>query len=124
MTHARRPADQGPCHLPQPARLPAPRLGLPPDRGQRHVQQLPDSERCGPVDAAVRAHAEGLVDDGEVITNWIVLAATRRFDGGGVVIHMVSDESLPTYVARGMFSESLAKIDRRMQASEEHDSDD
>lgn len=72
------------------------------------------------LDEPIRAHAEDLVDDGEVITGWIVLAATRRFDGGGVVIHMVSDESLPTYVARGMFHESLAKIDR-IQAAEEAD---
>lgn len=78
------------------------------------------TETLKTLDAAVRAHAEHLAETGEVITNWIVLAATRRFDGGGVVIHMVSDEALPTYVARGMFHESLAKMDR-MLASEGDD---
>lgn len=80
-----------------------------------------EAKTLADLDAAVRAHAEDLVDEGEVITNWIVLAATRRFDGGGVVIHMVSDEALPTYVARGMFHESLAKMDRMLAAEDDDD---
>lgn len=71
------------------------------------------------LDLAVRAHAEDMVDDGEVITNWIVLAATRRFDGGGVVITMVSDDALPTYVARGMFHECLDTMRRNMDEDDD-----
>lgn len=71
-----------------------------------------DTETLKTLDAAVRAHAEHLVGEGEMVTDWIVVLGTRRFDGGGLVRHVVSDDGLPVYVARGMFHESLVKLDR------------
>lgn len=80
-----------------------------------------DSETRDALDLAVRAHAEDLIDPGEVIVSWIVVLATRRFDGGGAVINLVSDDGLPTYVARGMFGESLSLMDRNLAAPDDED---
>ncbi|MFE2751587.1 hypothetical protein ACFXGA_06240 [Actinosynnema sp. NPDC059335] len=66
----------------------------------------------GALDAAIRAHAADLVDRGEHITGWLALAATRRFDGGGVVINLVSDDAMPVYEARGILAEAMAAVDR------------
>lgn len=63
------------------------------------------------LDAAVKAHAEGHVRDGEVVTRWLVLAATQSFDGGGVVITMVDDEAVPRWQIRGLLHEGLAIVD-------------
>jgi hypothetical protein len=63
------------------------------------------------LDTAIRAHLEHLTGSGEVVTNWVVLAATRT-SGGGEVRAVVSDDDLPTYVVRGMFDEARARIDR------------
>jgi hypothetical protein len=76
----------------------------------------------GTLDAAVRAHVEHLVDLGEVVTNWVILAATRT-SGGGEVHAVVSDDDLPTYLVRGMLDEARARIDRA-QATLSNDSDD
>lgn len=72
-----------------------------------------DEETRAELDTAVRAHAASqLEDDGEVIVSWIALAATRRYDGGGVVIHMPSDHAIPYWEARGILTEALTSIDR------------
>jgi hypothetical protein len=63
------------------------------------------------LDAAIKAHAEGYVRDGEVITRWLVLAATLSFDGGGVVITMVDDETVPRWQIRGLLHEGLAIVE-------------
>lgn len=90
-----------------------------------HLQQqeggpvTADDKHRAVLDEAIRTYAEDAVDDGEVITDWVVLAATRRFDGGGSVIHLVSGDGLPTYVVRGMLSESMAVINRRQTQLDE-----
>lgn len=71
-----------------------------------------DAETRAALDVAVRKHAESEVDDGEVITDWIVLAGTRSYEGGGAVIHMVSDESLPQWIVRGMLATGMNAVDR------------
>lgn len=74
------------------------------------------------LDEAVRAHAAAEIDpDGEVITSWLVVAATRRFDGGGAVIHLVSDEAMPQWEARGLLSTALRSVDRSEDADQEGD---
>jgi len=65
------------------------------------------------LDSAIRAHAADLVDQGEHITGWLALACTRRFDGGGVVITLVSDDGMPVYEVRGILAETMAVVDRR-----------
>lgn len=64
------------------------------------------------LDAAVRGYAELMVTDGEVITSWMVVAGTRTFDGGGVVISMPHDEAMPQYEARGLLATALRGVDR------------
>lgn len=65
------------------------------------------------LDIALRAHAMNAIDpSGEVIVTWLALAATRRYDGGGAVIHMPADEAMPFWEARGILGEALAAIDR------------
>jgi hypothetical protein len=71
------------------------------------------AETRAQLDTALRAHARHqLGTDGEVIVSWIVLAATRRFDGGGVVITLPSDQAMPFWEARGILGDALAAIDR------------
>jgi transcription initiation factor TFIIIB Brf1 subunit/transcription initiation factor TFIIB len=79
-----------------------------------------DSEPATSLDAAIRAHAEQLVESDEVITNWVILAATRTTDGGEVRA-IVSDDDLPTYVVRGMLDEARARIDRAQARFEQGD---
>jgi hypothetical protein len=79
-----------------------------------------DTETLKTLDTAVRAHTEHLVEPGEVITNWIVLAATRTTNGGEVRA-IVSDDDLPTYVVRGMLDEARARIDRAQARFEQGD---
>jgi hypothetical protein len=63
------------------------------------------------LDAALRAHAAPhLTDDGEVIVSWLALAATRRADGGGVVICLPSDGVMPVWEVIGILHETLRAI--------------
>jgi hypothetical protein len=72
-----------------------------------------DNTTRAALDDAVRAHAHHqLGSDGEVIVSWITLAATRRYDGGGTVITLPSDQAMPFWEARGILTEALASIDR------------
>lgn len=72
------------------------------------------------LDEAIRAHAASVVDpDGEVITSWLVLCGTRRYDGGGVVLTLVHDDGLPGYEARGLLTTGLRMVD----LSEDDDQD-
>ena len=74
---------------------------------------LPDDKTTrDALDEAVRAHAEDVIDDGEVITAWIVLAATRHYNGGGCVISMPSDGVMPRWEARGILASALATFDQ------------
>jgi hypothetical protein len=70
-----------------------------------------DEDTRAALDAALRAHAEPHVDDGEVITRWVAIAATQRFDGGGVVIMMVDDEAVPRWQVRGVLKEAYSVVD-------------
>jgi hypothetical protein len=65
------------------------------------------------LDDAIRAHAADVIEDGEVIVSWIACAAVRRYDGGGVVITLVSDEAIPKWEARGILHEALFAVDRQ-----------
>ena len=62
------------------------------------------------LDDAIRAHAQSLLTPGELIVAWVVLAATRRHDGGGVVIHMPSNDVMPAWEARGIIAEGLIAV--------------
>ena len=64
------------------------------------------------LDEAIRAHAANVIDpDGEVITSWVVLCGTRRYDGGGVVLSLVNDAAMPGYEARGLMATGLRMVD-------------
>lgn len=66
------------------------------------------------LDEAIRAHAASAMNtDGEVIVSWIALAAVRRYDGGGAVIHMPCNDVMPWWEARGILHETLADIERQ-----------
>lgn len=70
------------------------------------------------LDKAIRDHAaDDLRADGEMIVSWLVLAAVRRYDGGGAVISMPNGAAMPYWEARGILHEALAAIDR--QAAQE-----
>jgi hypothetical protein len=69
------------------------------------------------LDAALRAHAATAMSaDGEVIVSWIALAAVRRYDGGGAVIHMPSSNAMPWWEARGILHETLVSLDHMAAA--------
>jgi hypothetical protein len=69
------------------------------------------------LDAALRAHAaSAMYTDGEIVVSWIALAAVRRYDGGGAVIHMPSSDVMPWWEARGILHETLASLDRMAAA--------
>jgi hypothetical protein len=71
------------------------------------------------LDDAVRDHLQPhLRPDGEVIVAWLVVAATRAADGGGVVIDEVSDDAIPGWQVRGMVAEWQAGMDRRSDNEE------
>lgn len=65
------------------------------------------------LDKAIRDHAaDDIRADGEVIVSWLVLAAIRRYDGGGAVVSMPSGAVMPYWEARGLLHEALACVDR------------
>lgn len=71
------------------------------------------------LDEALRAHMAGdLADDGEVIVSWIAIAATRRHDGGGVILYAGSDEALPRWEVRGMVEEMRGLLDAPLDNDE------
>ena len=73
---------------------------------------MTDRDTGQALDAALRAHAAAhLTDDGEVIVSWLALAATRRADGGGVVICLPSDGVMPVWEVTGILHETLRVID-------------
>lgn len=65
------------------------------------------------LDDAIKAYAEDIVDDGEVIIDWIVCAATRRYDGGGVVITLSGQDGMPEWQARGILTTALRMVDQQ-----------
>lgn len=66
------------------------------------------------LDQAIRNHAASDVhDDGEVIVSWIALASVRRHDGGGAVISMPSEGTMPFWEARGILHDALSSLDRQ-----------
>jgi hypothetical protein len=80
---------------------------------------MSEEETRTALDEAVRAHIGKDVDpDGEVVTSWLVTAATRRFDGGGVVIVALSDEAMPQWEARGLLTTALHYVDRSEDADQ------
>jgi hypothetical protein len=80
-----------------------------------------DEERTRAVlDEALRAHAaSAMYADGEVVVSWLALAAVRRYDGGGAVIHMPSSDVMPWWEARGILHEALASIDRQAASKDD-----
>jgi hypothetical protein len=62
------------------------------------------------LDAAIRERAQPWLIEGEVIVAWVALAATRRYDGGGVVIHIPSHDVMPPWEARGILAEGLMAV--------------
>lgn len=63
------------------------------------------------LDHAIHAATAEHLDDGEVITRWMVLAATQRFDGGGAVITLVNDEAVPRWQVRGLLAEAMSIVE-------------
>lgn len=61
------------------------------------------------LDDAVRQHLASYVDDGEVIASWMVLAATRSAEDGGVVL-VETSEAMPQWEARGVLATAMRSV--------------
>lgn len=66
---------------------------------------------------AISSAAEPLIEDGEVIVAWIVLAATRTHRDGGTVVVLPSDNALPAWQVKGILADALDSVRRQCTCS-------
>jgi len=59
------------------------------------------------LDEHVRRAAGALVDPGEVVVSWVVLAATRNASDGGTVLFIPSNAAMPAWEAKGIVGDAL-----------------
>lgn len=61
------------------------------------------------LDRAVRAYAQDrqLVEAGEVLVTWFVVAGTRTADDGGGIVTIPADDAMPMWQAKGLLVEAL-----------------
>jgi hypothetical protein len=62
------------------------------------------------LDDVVRAAAAPLADDGEVITDWVILCGTRDYRHGGGVILVPCMEGMPTWLVKGLIYDAADEL--------------
>ena len=69
-----------------------------------------DRRKSDDLAAAIHAAAEPLVENGEVIVGWVVLAATRDARDGGTVLVIPGDRGMPGWAVKGMLTDGLDTV--------------
>lgn len=52
-----------------------------------------------------------IMDPGELVVGWILLGATRSVNGGGQVVRVMSDPTMPPWQVKGILAEASDDID-------------
>lgn len=47
-----------------------------------------------------------IMDPGELVVGWVLLAATRNVQGGGQVLRVMSDPTMPPWQMKGILAEA------------------
>lgn len=75
-----------------------------PDRPDDGGDVVFDRTMVETIDTALRGMVQ--TTPGEVIVGWVLLAATRTPNGGGQVLRVLSDESMPPWQIKGILVEA------------------
>jgi|tagenome__1003787_1003787.scaffolds.fasta_scaffold18418463_1 hypothetical protein len=62
------------------------------------------------LDDAIQGAAGALVEPGELIVSWVVLAATRNASDGGTVLVIPSNAAMPAWEVKGILEDARDSV--------------